>query len=269
MTDARDTGTALRSLYEPEGGVRAVFSSKVADYMASRPDYPQALFDGLKVECALPDGATVADVGAGTGLLTHGLLTNGYRVIAVEPNPAMRAACDRHCGAFKHYRSVEGCAESIPLEAATADLITAAQAFHWFEVDRARAECLRVLRPHGSVALIWNDRVQSDPLHAALDQVFAEFGGAKWSALVAHEDRTDVPKFFGVARTRALSWPHEHSVGVEALVALAFSRSYMPDRNSTEGQAAVRKLELIFDRLRTGSTVTVRYRTLLIVGRPA
>ncbi len=269
MTDEQDTGTALRSLYEPEGGVRAVFASKVADYIASRPDYPAALFDALKDACELPKTATIADVGAGTGLLTQGLLTRGYQVIAVEPNPAMRAACDRHCGAFEGYRSVEGCAESIPLDAASIDLITAAQAFHWFEAERARAECLRVLAPHGKVALAWNDRAMSDPLNIELDQVFAEFGGVKWSALVTHEDRSDVPRFFGAARTEVLSWPHEHCIGEEAFVCLAFSRSYMPDRDIPEGQEAARRLRRIFDRFRVNETVKVRYRSILILGRPA
>lgn len=268
MIGNEDTGSALRSLYEPEGGVRAIFASKVADYIASRPGYPDALFDVLGQKSALRHGATVADIGAGTGLLTQGLLTRGYRTIAVEPNPAMRAACDFHCGTFAGYRSMEGCAESIPLDAGSVDLVTAAQAFHWFEVERARAECLRVLAPHGRVALIWNDRVSSDPLHVELDRVFAEFGGAKRSALVTHEDRSDVPRFFGGAPVEALSWPHEHRIGEEGLACLAFSRSYMPDRATPDGQAAAVQLRRVFDRFQADAAVTVRYRTILIFGRP-
>jgi hypothetical protein len=72
MIEDEDTGSALRSLYEPQGGVRAIFASKVADYIASRPDYPDALFDALAQNCGLRDGATIADIGAGTGLLTQG-----------------------------------------------------------------------------------------------------------------------------------------------------------------------------------------------------
>ena len=80
MIKNEDTGSALRSLYEPQGGVRAIFASKVADYIASRPDYPDALFDALAQSCGLRDGATIADIGAGTGLLTQGLLTRGQIV---------------------------------------------------------------------------------------------------------------------------------------------------------------------------------------------
>jgi SAM-dependent methyltransferase len=269
MTRSDETGAALRALYAPEGGVRAVFSAKVADYVASRPDYPAALFETLERDVPLTAGATIADVGAGTGLLTHGFLARGHRVVAVEPNPAMRDACDRYCGAFEHYRSVEGTAESMPLAAASVDLVTAAQAFHWFDVERARAECLRVLTPHGKVALIWNDRDMRDPLHPALDEIFEAFGGEKRSALVAHEDRSHVPQFFGAARVDVLSWPHEHAIGADGLVALAFSRSYMPDRHSSEGAQAEDALRRIFERFREESVIKVRYRTILHLGRPA
>jgi SAM-dependent methyltransferase len=268
MTDEQDTGAALRSLYAPDGGVRTIFSARVADYIASRPDYPDALFDALGDRCTLRPEAMVADVGAGTGLLTRGLLARGYRAVAVEPNPAMRAACDRICGAVDGYRSVEGCAESIPLPSSSIDLVTAAQAFHWFEVEAARAECLRVLAPHGKVALIWNDRVSADPLHMALDEVFVEFGGEKRTALLAHEDRTDVPRFFGATRAEELSWPHVHRLDVEALLCLAFSRSYMPERQSPAGQEVAHRLRRIHDRFRDSGRVTVRYRTVAILGRP-
>lgn len=268
MTDAPDTGAALRALYEPEGGVRAAFSAKVADYAASRPDYPAALFDALDAR-ALHAAATIADVGAGTGLLTRGLLGRGYSVVAVEPNPAMRNVCDRECGAFVRYRSVEGTAESMPLAPASVDLVTAAQAFHWFDVERARAECLRVLTPRGNVALIWNDRDMGDPLHPALDEVFQAFGGEKRSALVAHEDRSHVQAFFGTARPDVSSWPHEHSIAIEGLIALAFSRSYMPERSTSTGAAAIESLRRVFERFSTDGRLTVRYRTALFLGRPA
>jgi ubiquinone/menaquinone biosynthesis C-methylase UbiE len=269
MTIEPDSGAALRALYEPSGGVRAVFSAKVADYVASRPNYPSALFDTLAEVCALRNGAMIADVGAGTGLLTRGWLERGYEVVAVEPNPAMRGACDRHCGAFERYRSVEGTAEAMPLAAGSVDLVTAAQAFHWFDVERARRECLRVLVPHGKVALVWNDRDMRDPLHTALDEVFKAFGGEKWSALVAHEDRSHVRQFFGAAPMQVSTWPHRHSMAADALVALAFSRSYMPERSTAAGQAAEERLRHVFARFAANGAVNVRYETVLFLGRPA
>ena len=77
------------------------------------------------------------------------------------------------------------------------DLVTAAQAFHWFGTARARVECLRVLRPDAKVALIWNDRDLDDPLQGAINEIFGEYGGVKLAALAAHEKQRDVTQFFG------------------------------------------------------------------------
>jgi SAM-dependent methyltransferase len=265
---SQDTWSQLRSLYEPQGGVRAIFSAKVADYCASRPDYPVQLLDTLASTCDLRAGSTVADVGAGTGLLTRDLLARGYRVVAVEPNPQMRSACDHFLGEQAGYRSVEGSAEAMPLEAGSIDLITAAQAFHWFEIEQARTECLRVLRERGLVALIWNDRLGGDPLHVALDDVFAEFGGEKRAALLAHEDRSNVPRFFRDGRFVEFAWPHEHFLEIEGLLSLVFSRSYMPDRASAAGKEACARVSAISEKFASNGRVCVRYTTVALIGRP-
>ena len=268
MTRDQDPGARLRSLYAAEGGPRSVFSAKVADYAASRPDYPAALFEALRAGCAPTPGTTVADIGAGTGLLTQGLLRIGYRVIAVEPNPEMRRASDRLLRGNDGYSSVDGCAESIPLAASSVHLITAAQAFHWFEVEQARAEFLRVLTPHGLVALIWNDRVLGNPVNEAVDEVFADFGGAKRAALVAHEDRSQVPRFFGSARPKEFSWPHGHHLDEEGLLSLVFSRSYIPGRNTEAGRKVTDRARGVFARYVANGMVNIRYRTVAILGRP-
>lgn len=265
---AIDTGAQLRALYQPQGGVGAIFSPKVADYVASRPDYPAALFDALREACSLQPGAAVADIGAGTGLLTQGLLAQGYQVTAIEPSAAMRAAADQALNRFAHYSSAGGSAEHIPMPDTSVDLITAAQAFHWFDVDAARAEFLRVLKPHGQVALVWNDRVLTDPLHTALNALFAHYGGSKREALVAHEDRRNVAAFYGATVPQQWSWPHAHHLDADALQSLVFSRSYMPDKDSALGQQACADVREIFEHLAVDGVVAVRYTTVAMLGRP-
>lgn len=263
------TGIQLRSLYEPQGGTGQIFSSKVSDYVASRPDYPAALFAALRAECHLQAGSVVADIGAGTGLLTQGLLAQGYTVTAIEPSDSMRAAADHALAAqFPGYSSAAGSAEQLPLPPASVDLITAAQAFHWFDIAAARTAFLRVLKPHGRVALIWNDRVLSDPLHIALDGIFAEHGGAKRGAMLAHDERSEVPTFFGPTAPLELTWPHEHHLDEAALLSLVFSRSYMPARDSALGQQACQQVSALFQRLASDGQVAVRYTTVAIIGRP-
>jgi SAM-dependent methyltransferase len=262
------TEAALHAAYAGRGGSLAVFAPKVADYVASRPDYPAALFDRLAALGALPAGARVADIGAGTGLLTASLLARGHAVVAVEPNDAMRAAADAQLQGEAGYRSVAGSAEATTLAPGSIDLVTAAQAFHWFAIEAARAEFLRILTPAGQVALIWNDRVPDDPLHRDIAALFARYGGTERDALAAHEERLSVGDFYGRGRIEKIELPHTQRLGHEGLVALVLSRSYMPVRDSEAGRAAAQEASSLFDAHARDGMVDVRYRTLAFIGRP-
>lgn len=255
----------LGGLFGEAGGVRGVFSTKVADYVAARPGYPPELFAMLwqalaEVGVPSPAAAAVADVGAGTGLLTRGLLAQGYRrVFAVEPNDAMRAAAENTLSPEPAFRAVAGSAEATTLPDGCVHLVTAAQAFHWFDVDAARRECLRILKPGGIAALIWNDRLLTDPLQAALDALFAQFGGDVRAAIETRDDAARVRQFFAGADVQRAEWPHEHTLDRDRFRSLAFSRSYMPATASEAGQRAVEALDRLFDDYASDGLVTMRY----------
>jgi len=268
---APDTAQALHSLYTASGGVGQVFSAKARDYQRARPDYPAALFAHLATHAGLGPGARVLDLGAGTGLLTQGLLAAGAQVLAVEPADEMRAVADAVLGHLPGYSSAPGRAEALPVPDGAVDLITAAQAFHWFDVPRARAEARRALRQGGQVALITNERVAEDPLHQALDEGFARFGGERRDALVAHEAQKatqGMAAFFDDAGFAQAEWPHGHALDEAGLQALVFSRSYMPLRGTAEGEAAAAWVARVFARFAQGGRVQVRYRTQCCQGRP-
>jgi SAM-dependent methyltransferase len=121
--------------------VAAAAFARAADvYERARPSYPQEAVDWVAERTGLGPGRTVVDVGAGTGKLTRLLVETGARVIAVETVAEMRAK-------VTVIEALDGTAEQIPLPDAAADLITVAQAFHWFDLDRALPEMHRVLRP--------------------------------------------------------------------------------------------------------------------------
>ena len=263
-----EAGKRVRSLYSADGGGTAAFTSKVDDYVAARPPYPRELFAFFSDVVGVRKGARVVDVGAGTGMFTAGLLDHGYEVLAVEPNEGMRRAADDRFHDVPGYSSAPGSAEAMPVPANSVDFVVAAQAFHWFDMERARTEFLRVLRPDARVALVWNDRVLADPLHQALDEMFAEFGGQKRKAMVSHEMQRDVPRFFGSCVPAELRWPHEHLLSEPGLQSLVFSRSYMPGRDSEQGKEAEKAATHVFRRFARGGLVPVRYTALAFVGRP-
>lgn len=142
------------------------FSGRAEHYEAARPAYAHALLQRLDQDCHLPTAA-IADVGSGTGKLSRQLLEQGSQVFGVEPNQDMRQAAERSLAAFPRFRSVNGTAEHTTLDSGSVDLVTAAQAFHWFQPDAFLQECRRILRPGGSVALIWNLRDMGAPVNQA------------------------------------------------------------------------------------------------------
>ena len=146
------------------------FASAADVYDRARPSYPPEALDWLVERTGLGPGLVVADVGAGTGKLTRLLEPTGARVIAVEPIAEMRALIG--VGEI-----VDGTAEDIPLDDASVDVATVAQAFHWFDHARALPELHRVLRPGGSLALFWNMRDLSEPLQRGVEDLLARYRG--------------------------------------------------------------------------------------------
>src|SRR4029450_13324531 len=118
-------------------------------YAGGRPGYPAAAVAWLARRLALGPGRTVVDLGAGTGQLSRLLGETGARVVAVEPVEEMRTL-------LTGVEVLAGTAESIPLPDASADAVTAAQAFHWFDGPTALAEIAGVLAPGGAPAPVWN-----------------------------------------------------------------------------------------------------------------
>ena len=133
-----------------------LFSRKSEDYSQFRPAYPDAAAVWLKSRIA---GDTVVDIGAGTGIFTRLLPRHFRQVSAVEPNADMRAKFQLLLPAVP---CLAGTGEATGLPDHSVDLITVAQAFHWLDEDRFRAEAKRILRPSGKVAIIWNTSLPDD-----------------------------------------------------------------------------------------------------------
>lgn len=123
------------------------------DYDRYRPGFPE---DAASTIVPHRVGG-VLDLGAGTGKFTELLLDRAERITAVEPSERMLEVLRRKLPSVE---AIVGSAESIPLADASVDVVTVAQAFHWFDVDAACAELGRVLVPEGVLGLLWN---HSDP----------------------------------------------------------------------------------------------------------
>ena len=138
----------------PASNATSRFSDRVENYVRYRPGYPPEVVRELKAECGLARSHVIADVASGTGIWTRLLLENGNPVVGVEPNAEMREAGERLLAAFPKFTSIAGTAEATTLADRSMDFVTAAQAAHWFDRERARHEFVRILKPGGRIAIL-------------------------------------------------------------------------------------------------------------------
>ena len=215
------------------------FSRSADAYDRARPDYPPAAMAWLAERLGLRQGRTVVDLAAGTGKLTRPLAATGAEVVAIEPVPEMRARIGDAAA-----RSLDGTAEAIPLPDASADAVTVAQAFHWFDGLAALAEIHRVLRAGGALALVWNRRPLEDPVHAAIERIIAPYrGDAPAHRSGAWRAAFDATTLFGPLeeRTFAHSRPHDADALADRVGSTSFVAA-LDDGPHAEVIAAVRAL---------------------------
>lgn len=170
-------------------GVPSDFDSLATDYARFRTAYSATLFENILDYARLPVGARVLDLACGTGLSMLPYLERGFSVCGVDVAPRMIEVARREFGARFSADFVLGRAEELPLEDATFDLVSSAQAFHWFDADRAFPECARVLRPGGTLAIFWKHAAHDDRYTLAVEQLIREWFGEQ--AAIRSRDHAD------------------------------------------------------------------------------
>jgi SAM-dependent methyltransferase len=246
------------------------FSNRVEDYVRYRPRYPQGVFDTLRAQCQLSATSVIADVGSGTGFLAEGFLRLGCQVYGVEPNRAMREAGERLLlDKYPRFQSVPGTAEETTLARASVDFVTAGQAFHWFDLDKARVEFRRILKPAGWIALVWNDwRGAAYPLGVDYERLLERYGLDY--ARVTHRRLDDQAfrAFFGEVFQTG-TFENSQSFDFEGLKGRLLSSSYAPLAGQPGYDAMLSELRRIFDAHQVDGRVDFQYETRLYYGRLA
>ena len=225
----------------------AVGFARSADaYERARPEYAPVVLEPLR----LSPGMVAVDLAAGTGKLTRLLAGTRASVIAVEPVAEMRAVLPA---------SVEvrdGTAERIPLDTESADLVTVAQAFHWFDGDAALVEIHRVLRPGGRLALVWNRRVTEDPVNQAIEAILAPYRAEvpthRWDNWRATFGQTTL---FGPLEEHV--WPNEQRLDADGMADRIGSISFIASLSNEEREVVLREARA----LASDGPVTIPYRT--------
>jgi ubiquinone/menaquinone biosynthesis C-methylase UbiE len=234
----------------------------VDNYVRYRPSYTDAAIDPILA--GLGQTPVVADIGAGTGISARLLANRGARVLAIEPNLAMRMAATSH--PLVEFR--DGKAEATGLEPATVDLVTCFTAFHWFEPEPTLREFRRILKSTGRLALVWNNRDLSDPFTAE----YSELTVAASTYPVVH-DRSSYaqpllisPHFTNVREYRV---PNQQALDLAGLIGRVRSNSYIPNESAALQQLRS-DLEKLHDRFQDDrGLVYISYFTSIHLAEPS
>ncbi|MFI5045717.1 MAG: class I SAM-dependent methyltransferase [Acidimicrobiia bacterium] len=201
------------------------FDNEAEAYERARPTYPPDAVTWLVDALRLGPRAIAVDLAAGTGKLTRLLAPSGATLLAIEPVDGMRAQLVR---ALPDVAALSGVAEALPLRDASVDAVTVAQAFHWFDRERAPAELHRVLRPGGRVGVMWNTSDRSVPW---VDAVWSVMDGIETRAPFREQgEHTASAAVIGPPWFTPLThatFRHEHPVTADEMVDRVRSTSHV------------------------------------------
>ncbi len=244
------------------------FSSRVSSYTRARPSYPDSALDALLAahRTLHPDipHPLIADLGAGTGIASLQLANLSCTILAVEPNPDMRAAIQPH----PLITPIDATAESTTLPSSSVDIALAAQAFHWFNPDDAIREFHRILKPRSLAALLWNSKHPDDPAtsayYDAVKRHATEPPSSPWASATADPIKAarplaDSPLFTNFRYQR---FSNSQSLPRELFIERAMSASYSPTHGPAHA-ALIRDLHAIFDQHAVNDAFTFQYLTEL------
>ena len=243
------------------------FSNRVEDYVRYRPDYPPALVDWLRQAYGVDASWRVADVGAGTGISSNMFLDAGHVVTAVEPNAAMRSAAETWLGANPRFRAVDGRADATTLADQSVDLVSVAQAFHWFDPEATRREFHRILRTGGLAAIYWNSRrLIGTPFLVGYEALLQTYGTDYTSVAERYGDEPRMRDWFGAGWKGTTQFDHCQLLDFDALRGRLMSSSYAPKADHPNHAPMIEALRKLFDACEVDGRISFDYDTRVYVG---
>lgn len=205
------------------------FSTRVENYIKYRPHYPAKIVALLQKECGLTRASIIADIGSGTGISSELFLKQGCLVFGIEPNRDMRAASEKLLSHSPKFKTLDGTAESTGLENESVDIITAGQAFHWFNREKTREEFVRILKPNGWMALIWNNRqTDSTPFLESYEKLLLTHGTDYTEVNHKQIDELVIKSFFSPDIFQKVVFENEQRFDFEGLKGRLLSSSCTP-----------------------------------------
>ena len=250
---------------------KKIFSTKAEKYAKYRWEYAAGAIETLVKITQMSIHSTVADLGAGTGKLTKHLAGKAQRIYAIEPNFELRQILTRDLGAFASISVIDGSAEATALPEHSVDVITVAQAIHWFDPVPARQEMMRILKEDGWLALIRNDVKDSEQNKAVRGLMKEEYGANMSIKSAVNEWSKEKPFhfYFGHENFQTFVFPFAFEQGWEEFLGRLTTVSFMPDEDHPLFPRLEAEARKVFSQYSNHGFWQVEGETELIIGRPS
>lgn len=244
------------------------FSKSIDYYHKYRPRYPYEVIDIIQKECGADINSEIADVGSGTGILTEQLLSIGCPVYGIEPNREMRECAQENLKKFSNFKSINGTAENLTIMDESVDIITVAQAFHWFEPTSVKKEFRRVLRNSGWVIMLWNFRSHHmSPTMQAYEKLLTNYGTDYKKVAAENISELEVKRFFAPNSFKTHIFENIQKLDLKGLQGRLLSTSYTPKPGDFQFEEMLAETKKIFDEYQDNGYVQVVYNSTVYYGQ--
>jgi ubiquinone/menaquinone biosynthesis C-methylase UbiE len=234
------------------------FTDKAEVYAKYRPSYPLEYIEYLVSDVGLNEDCIIADIGSGTGILSRQLLERGFTVIGVEPNDDMRTVAEQTLKTYSRFISIEATAENTTINDNSLDIVTVAQAFHWFDLKQFRLECQRFLKQDGRVALVWNSRDASSDINKESADVcqkycpnFKGFSGGMEETPIAFQ------QFFKDGKYDIKYFRNDLQFNQIGFLGRYLSASYSPKKTDKEYNPFITALSDLFEKYSNNGEIVI------------
>ncbi|MDM8150053.1 class I SAM-dependent methyltransferase [Priestia megaterium] len=244
------------------------FTDKAEVYAKYRPSYPYEYIEYLITEAGLNQDCIIADIGSGTGILSRQLIEKGFPVIGVEPNDDMRSVAEQSLKLDSRFISIKATAENTTIKDDSLDLVTVAQAFHWFDKEKFKLECQRILKQDAKVALVWNSRDGSSDINKESAEVcqkycpnFKGFSGGIEETPVVYQ------QFFKDGKYDFRNFRNDLQFDFNGFLGRYLSASYSPKKTDKEYNPFIAALSNLFEKYSKNGKVVIPNNTRSYLGK--
>ena len=243
------------------------FNNLAENYEKYRPFYPEKYIEEIITKCCLNSDSLVADIGAGTGILSRQFLEKNLKVIGVEPNIDMRKILKK-LEKNKKFKAINGTAEYTNLEDNSIDLIVVAQAFHWFDKEAFKKECQRILKPNGRVWILWNQLDYTKDIakeQKEIDDIYTK-RFQEVNEIIDNKEK-NIKEFFGEDKYEKDVVDNPLENDKEKFIGVNLTKSYSLKKEDDNYENYVKAFEKLFDKYSKDGKIIMPNKTYGYLGK--